>query len=288
MESRLPALQQIKRDITSWVEWERVLQDLCHFLDHPSGKELLGNFESLSKEGKHGLMRKAARQLQQTITFRDLQTKISTTLAHSLVTIPRPVFLSTDNDSQPLGGSLSDAEHSQSDTLVSMTAATACAHLLQEHCHLKYYLKKCFNSPIPAELRTTAWKVLLQNESSKARAEYLVKLSFDNINKKSEGILSKCEAVLGSSRFLSFLARSSVIVNALKSIMAHWRHCKARRPSDSDVLLCVPFVYVWRKSLVGESKMETADQRKETLTEVAEVYFNFLNKLSHMENVRHP
>ena len=114
-----------------------------------------------------------------------------------------------------------------------------------------------------------------------------MKLSFDNFKEKSEEITSKCEAVLGSSRFLSFPARSSIIVNALKSIMVYWRHWKDRRPSDVDVLLCVPFVYVWRNSLVGDSKIDTADQ-KEMLTEVAEVYFNFMDKLSHMTNVRQP
>ena len=282
MESPLSALQQIKRDITSWTEWERVVQDLCLFVDHLSGK---GNFESLSKEGKCRLMRRAARQLQQTIDFRDLKTKLSTTLAHLLVAIPPLVFLSTDDDSHLLGSSLLDAECSQSDTWVPVNAATTCACLLQEHCHLKHYLKKCFNYPIPAELRATAWKVLIQNESLGARNEYLM---FDkcNFKEKSEEITSKCEAILGSSRFLSFLTRSSILVNALKSIMVFWSHCKARPPSDADILLCVPFVYVWRKSLVGESKMETTHQMKETLAEVAEVYVNFMDKLSHLANVR--
>lgn len=282
-ETPLPALRQIKRDITSSMEWERVIQDLCLFLDHLSGKELLGNFESLSKDGKRRLMRRAARQLQQTIAFRDLQTKLSTTLAHSLAAIPPLVFLSTDDDSHLLRSSLSDAKCTQSDTLVSVNAATVCAYLLQEHCHLKHYLKKCFNYPIPTELRATAWKVLLQNESLGARKEYLM---FNNLKEKSEEISSKCEAVLGSSRFLSFLARSSIIVNALKNVMVFWSHCKACLPSDGDILLCVPFIYVWRKSLVGDSKMETTHQMKETLSEVAEVYFSFMDELSHLANVR--
>ena len=277
------ALQGIKREITSSIEWERVVHYVFLLLGQPAERELLTNFEKLPRSEKYDLMRNVAGQLQRTTAFKDLQSTISSTLVQSLVSLPPLVFLSTDS-SQFAAGSFSDIECSPYDRMLPSSAARTCSDLLLEHSHLKHYLKKCFNHPLPAELRAAAWKVLLQHKPLRAGKEYLEKLSlasFEDKMREDMEVVSQCEVILGSSRFLSSVAKSSTIVDALKDIMVLWSHCKSARLSDTDFLLCLPFLYVWESRLVRVSEMESTDKVKDVLRPVAEIFIHFMDILPH-------
>ena len=287
-------LQQIKRDITASEEWERIVHDLCILLEQASGRQQLRNFEGLSKQEKHKLMRQAASQLQRTSAFNDLQSKISATeaLAQLDVDIPSQVFLHTEDESR--SAALETRNESllsrPSSKLGSDDAAKACAYLLQEHYHLKHYLKKCFNHPLPAELRIVAWKTLLQRDSSVVRRESMLKprslsvISFKEGSKEDREISKRCEATLRSNPFLSRLARSSTIVEAMKSIMAFWSRYKEGRPSDRDFLLCIPFLYTWQSKLEsvdrapGTNVVRSMEQMQSSITDIAEVYVSFIEQ----------
>lgn len=279
--------QQAKKDISASTEWERVVQELHVCLEHSIGSGQLRNFEELSKLEKYELMRKAAGQLERTNAFIDLQSKVSATLTQSLVTIPSLVLLDA-GDSQLAGDipSFSVSEYSSSNKLGSVYAARACAYLLQEHSHLKHYLKKCFNHPLPTDLRIMAWRVLFHHDSSTVREEFVLKqksLSTGGFRGESEGdreIITKCEAILNSSPLFSHLARSPTIVKALKSIMGFWSHHKDSWLSDIDFLLCVPFLHVWQNRLErGRSLTASKEQIQESLIDIAEVYITFMEEL---------
>lgn len=283
MESPL-VLQQTKEDITASTEWERVVQDLCILLEQISERQKRRNFEGLPKQEQQELMRLAASQLQRTNAFRDLQSKVSVTLAQSDVAIPSLILLAND-ESPPGNESLLNRPSSK---LGSEHAAKACAYLLQEHHHLKHYLRKCFNHPLPAELRRAAWKVLLQGdssaviqESSLPKATSLLAASFKEECKEDREISKKCEAALQSSPFLSQLARSPVIMEAMRSIMAFWSHHKGGQPSDNDFLLCIPFLYTWQSKLEKEEggiSVRYTEKMQALLSTLAEVYVSFLEE----------
>ena len=283
------ALQQTKKDITASTEWERVVQDLCTLLEQISGRQQLRNFEGLSKQEQHELTKQAAGQLQRTSTFKDLQSKVSSTLAQP-DTISSLVLLHIDDESQSAGTRNESLLNPPSSKLGSEHAVKACAYLLQEHHHLKHYLKKCFNHPLPAELRRAAWKTLLQHASSAVRRakprKYLI-TRFKEECKEDREISRKCESTLHSSPFFSQLARSSAIMEAMKSIMAFWSCYKDVQPSDTDFLLCIPFLYTWQSKLEREDRapgisIRHVEQMQASLTDIAEVYVNFMEEI-HMK-----
>ena len=259
-----------------------MIQDLCILLEQNSGRQQLRSFEGLSKQEQHELMRQAASQLQRTSTFRELQSKVSATLAQL---IPSLVFIPTNNESWP--GNAESLLNRPSSRLGSDNAAKACAFLLQEHHHLKHYLKKCFNHPLPAELRRAAWKVLLQGDSSAIgqgsslpKAMSFSVARFKEERKQDREISKKCEATLQSSPFFSQLARSPVIMEAMKNIMAFWSHHRGGRPSDIDFLLCIPFLYTWQNKLEREAGISVryTGQVQASLSAVAEVYVSFMEE----------
>ena len=291
MDPRPPhVLGQIKKEITASTEWERVIQDLCILLEQSFGRHQLRNFEGLSGQEQHELMRHAAGKLQRINTFKDLQSKVSSTLAQADV-IPS---LHIDKESQSAGTRNRSLLTSTppSCRLGSENAAKACAYLLQEHHHLKHYIKKCFNHPLPVELRLVAWKVLLQFDSSAVRRGHLPKprsfsvISFKEESKEDQKISRKCESTLRSSPFFSELARSPVIMEAMKSIMVSWRRYKDDQqpdgqPSDTEFLLCLPFLYTWLSKLEKEDRASGissryVEQMQPSLTDAAEVYVSFM------------
>ena len=174
--------------------------------------------------------------------------------------------------------------------LGSENAAKTCAYLLQEHHHLKHYrLKKCFNHPLPAELRRAAWKVLLQGDSSAVgqgsslpKAMSFSVARFKEECKQDREISKKYEATLQSSPFFSQLARSPVLVimEAMKNIMAFWSHHRGGQPSDIDFLLCIPFLYTWQNKLEREAgiSVRCTGQMQASLSAVAEVYVSFMEE----------
>lgn len=277
-------LQQAQRDIIASREWESVIQDLCVLLERPTEKEQLENFGRLSKQGKYELMRNVVSQLQRTNTFRDLQSKVATSLAQSLTYTPSLALLShTGNSHHITRDSLSHPECCQPSEYVCVNAAKACAYLLQEHCHLKHYIKKCFNHSLPLELRITAWKALLQHESSTVRKMKRNNLSLDSFQKESKEekkIMAKCDGIMASSLFLP---RSSTFVKALKTVMILCSRCKDKHISSTDILLCVPFIYVWQSRLDGQcatdAKSRATNKTKQLLTDIAEIYICFMEKL---------
>ena len=278
------ALQQTKSEILASKEWKRVVQDLCIFFAHRTEGGQVENYERLSQQEKYELMRKAARQLQRTSAFRDLQSKVAAVTTQTLVSIPSFAFLNTGNLQHHNDAPFNPAEHFQSDQLASVNAANACAHLLQEHCHLKHYLKKCFNHPLPAELRITAWKTLLQHPEHSVRRRNQHFNSFQAESKENKEITERCEVILSSSRFLT---RSPIILKALKSVMAFCSHYKESRPSDTEFLLCIPFLFVWQNSLERENKADAVsgsiDKMKQSLSDIADTYLSFMENIPRID-----
>ena len=231
-------------------------------------------------------MRQAAGQLQRTSTFKDLQSKVSSTLAQPDV-IPSLVLLHIDDESQSAGTRDESCLNPPSSKLGSEHAVKSCAYLLQEHHHLKHYLKKCFNNPLPAELRRAAWKTLLQYASLAVRREKPRRYSITRFKeecKEDREISRKCESTLQSSPFFSQLARSSVIMEAMKSIMTFWsRQHPDGQLSEADFLLCIPFLCTWQSKLEREDRapgisIRHVKQVQALLTDIAEVYVSFMEE----------
>ena len=291
-------LQQAKKEITESTEWERVVQELCSLLEQISGRQHL-SFEGLSEQEQHKLMRQAAGQLQRTNTFKDLQTKISSTLALTDV-IPSLVLLQHFDDESQSAWMRNESLilKTPSSKLGSEHTEKACAYLLQEHHHLKHYLKKCFNHPLPAELRRAAWKALLLFDPTAVRRGNLPKsrrfsvTTFKEEVIEDREIIRRCEVTVRSSPFFSRLARSPMIMEAMKSIMASWSRYKGNRqhdsqPSDTEFLLCIPFLYTWQSKLEreeGAPQIGTRPHAEQLQTSLTQVYVSFMED-AHMKVV---
>ena len=267
-------LEQAKASVTSSTEWHMVLESLRDILEHylAEVRRQDGILEEIPKQRLCELMRSAAKELQKTKSFRDLQSKVTASLAQALASLPSLVLLGAGDSA-----SLCRPEYTYADTMIN--AEQACAYLLQEHCHLKHYLRKCFNHPLPPELRIAAWKALHLRDSAIAEKDLDIKQiidSSDEVSRKSNETARKCVAIVSSSPFLSFMMASPTAMKALKCVVTFWSHCKGGRLSDVDILLCVPLLHVWYGRLEGNAKADieigSTDHLKTALADVVQVY----------------
>ena len=267
-------LEQAKASITSSTEWHMVLESLRDILEHYQAemRRQDGTLEGVPKQRLYELMRRAAKELQKTKSFRHLQSKVTASLAQALASLPSLVLLGAGNST-----SLCRPESTHADTMIN--AEQACAYLLQEHRHLKHYLRKCFNHPLSPELRIAAWKAFHLRDSTIAKRDLEVKQiidSSDEVSRESKETTRKCVAIVSSSPFLSFMMGSPTAMKALKCVVTFWSRCKGGRLSDVDILLCVPLLHIWYGLLEGDAKADieigSTDHLKTPLADIVQVY----------------
>ena len=263
MDSVAESLEKVRGDVTKSREWS----DLKRMLEAQLNElHLQKPFIRLTDQEKLAAVTKATKQLQKTESLDDARAVVSRGLNKE--------FSPFDASKQ---GQPADHEQSEAPDLVAM----ACTHLLEENAHLKHYLKKFFNYPIPQKLRPVAWKVLLQHPAATNDFAVYRESSHDyrELSAEQKRITHTCESLLVSNPIYHELADSLSVLKAMKSVMLYWHHKEGNtRVPDTDILVCVPFLYAWRNKL-QQHQLHADQSNWEVISEISQQYVSFMEML---------
>lgn len=268
------ALQRARKEVLESKEWEELNRELgsrVNQLEYLQGRGKLRTFATLSDQKKLVAIGKATRELEKTRAFSDLRAKVAASVDHHFISV----------NTQPAALNSADSLEGPSSLPVSDTSmeivSKACSHLLLEWPHLTHHLKESFNHPLPPELRAMAWKIILHSPA--VRKDFLTKATsqegFPEVTPDEKRIARRCEVLLHSNPAFHEIADSTSILRAMKSIILYWNHKSRNTISDTELLLCLPFLYVGRAEL---SRMGASDNWN-LIAEFAEQYITFMEIL---------
>ena len=271
------ALRKVREDVMASRSWSRLQRELLSQLRQSAGEERggqLGSFASLSPSEKLAAVGRAMEAVGETSAYARLQTQVASAvdrhfgpLVFQPSQIPQDISTTSTVDSpQPAPPS---------------PLAEACSQLLQSSPHLKHSLKYALNHPLPPQLRPSAWRALLHRP--KIQGDFLAACKELEPRGKTEmDIARRCRATLEQNEVFKDLARSSACLRALQMVTLYWSQRSSEREAllDSELLLCLPFVHVWREELerqvVGE---EEEEEGLLLLAEIAAEYVHFMEML---------
>ena len=263
MDGGLHCLQGAREEVILSREWEELNRELFSQLQHLEylqGGGELRSFANLTHQERLDAIAKATRSLEKTKAFGDFQGKVSDSVDHHFST--RPAAAS----SSAVTTHITPAEN----------VAKACSYLLQEWPHLTQQLKRCLNHPLPADLRVTAWKLLLQNPA--ARKNFLTKVTAQGglleLTPEEKRIANRCQVLLNSTPLFHEMADSIGILRTMKTTMLYWNLRSGSMVSDTELLVCIPFLYVRREELSCQS-----GENWSLVAEIVEQYVSFMETL---------
>lgn len=270
MDSSSRALRKVWDEITESRTWSKLQHELLtqiRHLEYLVGEGQPRTFSSLSTREKLAAVDKAVKELGSTQVYAKLQTEITTAV---------------DKHFSPLAFLPPHPQHAPTlrvttSSSVQRPLAEACSTLLQESPHLKHSLKNALNHPLPPKLRLSAWKLLLQYPS--VQKDFLLTgKQMQPANAEEREIAQRCESTLNSNLALKHIAESDTALLAMQSVMLYWKRRTSSNVVDSDFLLCVPFIHVWKKELDGYVE-EGKGEGRVLFAEIAGEYVNFMEML---------
>lgn len=290
MDPAIRALHRAREEVVQSPEWENLNRELLsqiQRLERLEGGDPSAAFSSREKLAAQ--VGKATTALEKTRVYDELQLKVSKSLDRHF----SPV------DSQPAVGVFGLSAENVKSTRERKDApmrniSEACCHLLLEWPHLECHLRNCLNHPLPPNLRTVAWEVILRHPS--VRKEFLDSAAAKgfqevNITAEEKRIAHRCEVLLNSNPIFHEMAASAPTVRAMKSIILFWSQKAGTQKmiTETDLLVCIPFLYVWREELSNwseelsswsgaEGGMERA-QNWTVVAKMAEQYVSFMEML---------
>ena len=282
MDPAIRALHRAREEVVHSPEWENLNRELLSQIQRL--ERLEGGEPSVAFSNREKLaaqVGKATRALEKTRVYDELQLKVSKSLDRHF----SPV------DSQPAVGlfglSAENVKSTREKDAPMRNISEACCHLLLEWPHLECHLRNCLNHPLPPNLRTVAWEVILRHPS--VRKEFLDSAAakgFQEVNVTAEEkrVAHRCEILLNSNPVFHEMAASAPTVRAMKSIILFWSQKAGTQKmiTDTDLLVCIPFLYVWREELSSWSGAESGMGRAQNWTVVAkmaEQYVSFMEML---------
>ena len=278
------SLSRSREEVVYSREWEELNRELASQLQHleylQGGGQQFRSFTSLSDREKLAAVGKVTRALEKTRAFNDLQVKVTATLDRHFSSISQ----------QPAVGASSSAEGLQSPDPAGSIAdvsilrvSKACSYLLAEWPHLKRHLKRCFNHPLPSQLRAIAWKLLLPYPA--VQKDFLTKAlsqgGFPELSSEEKRVARRCEVLLSSDPAFHEMADSVAVLKAMKSITLYWSARSGSVVPDTALILCIPFLYVRREELSqwrSEGSGRT-DNNWALVAEIAEPFVSFMEML---------
>lgn len=282
MDPAIRALHRAREEVVHSPEWENLNRELLsqiQRLERLEGGDPSAAFSNREKLAAQ--VGKATMALEKTRVYDELQLKVSKSLDRHF----SPV------ESQPAVGlfglSAENVKSTREKDAPTRNISEACRHLLLEWPHLECHLRNCLNHPLPPNLRTVAWEVILRHPS--VRKEFLDSAAakgFQEVNVTAEEkrIAHRCEILLNSNPVFHEMAASAPTVRAMKSIILFWSQKAGTQKmiTDTDLLVCIPFLYVWREELSSWSGAESGMGRAQNWTVVAkmaEQYVSFMEML---------
>ena len=266
MDPSSQALRKVRKEVVesrAWFKLQRELLAQVHHLEYLAGEGQLRAFNSFSAREKLVIVDRAVSELGGTPACAKLQSKVASAVDRhfsSLVfqspeTRQAAQVASTSSVGLP---SLTGRKGEQRGSVSNRPLADACSRLLQESPHLKHSLKLAINHPLRSPLRLPAWRLLLQHPA--VQKDYLVAVKeLQPRNEEEREIPLRCQSLLNSNLAFRDLAESKTALVAMQSVMLYWKQRTGGSVMDSELLLCVPFLHVWRDELerhVGEGKGE--------------------------------
>ena len=217
MDPAIRALHRAREEVVHSPEWENLNRELLsqiQRLERLEGGDPSAAFSNREKLAAQ--VGKATMALEKTRVYDELQLKVSKSLDRHF----SPV------ESQPAVGlfglSAENVKSTREKDAPARNISEACRHLLLEWPHLECHLRNCLNHPLPPNLRTVAWDVILRHPS--VRKEFLDSAAakgFQEVNVTAEEkrIAHRCEILLNSNPVFHEMAASASTVRAMKSII---------------------------------------------------------------------
>ena len=279
MDPAIRALHRAREEVVHSPEWENLNRELLSQIERL--ERLKGGEPPTTLSNRAAQVGKATRALEKTRAYDELQLKVSKSLDRHF----SPV------GSQPTTGlfglSAENVSPTRGKAAPTRNISEACCHLLLEWPHLECHLRNCLNHPLPPNLRAVAWEVILRHPS--VRKEFLdsaASKGFQEVHVTAEEkrIAHRCEILLNSNPVFHEMAESASIERAMKSIILFWSQKAGTQKMimDTDLLVCVPFLYVWREELSSWSGAEAGvgqGQNWTVVAKIAEQYVSFMEML---------
>ena len=214
-------------------------------------------FSMLSGHDKVAAVSKATKALEDTDAYRNMRSKMSSMVDRT--------FCIREGSSKLSGDAAKDASR-------------ACGHLLERWPNLVSHLKRYLNYPLPPEIRVAAWRARLKPHSVHNDA---------GLSSSSDALLAErsaeetrlcqtCETILRSKPVYATLSDSIGVLKAMKgAVLLSHRANPGNTTTDSELLICIPFVYARREEL-GRHSHDSDGVFFHLVADIADQYETFL------------
>ena len=287
MDPPSQALRKVRDEVTESRAWSKLQRELLTQIrqaECQAGEGQPRTFRSLSTPEKLAAVDRAVKGVGDTPAYAKLQTKVAAAVdRHFSPLVYQPSratqqLQATSSRSVNLRGRAGHDIFGQSQAPSSTCPlAEALSRLLQGAPHLKHSLKIALNHPLPSQLRLSAWRVLLQYPA--VQKDFLATgKKMEPRNSAERETLQRCQTILNSNMAVFRDIADSTALLAMKAVMLYWKQRTSGDLLDSEFLLCLPFVYVWKEELkrcVGDDKGEVWT----VFSEIAGVYVRFMEML---------
>lgn len=265
MDAAQARLKQVTDELISSSEWRELNRELLMQLEQAQylcGHGELKTFSLLSSHEKVTALSKATKSLEDTKAYSDVRAKVSSTVDRTFCI----------RELGRAGGKLSgDA---------AKDASRACGHLLERYPNLVDHLKRYLNHPLPHDMRRSAWRARLTPARERSDAVTSSAASPNGLlserNTQETRLCQTCEAILRSKPAYAALSDSIGVLKAMKGValLAH-RVNPAKVVTDTDLLLCVPFLYARREEL-GRHSHDSDGVFFHLVVDIADQYETFM------------
>ena len=278
MDTTYRALRKVQEDVVASRAWSRLHRELLTQMAHSAGGQLrmLG---SLSPGDKLGAVERAVEALGETSAYAWLQAEVATAVDQHF----SPLLFQPSRITQELSATSVDSCATVPRALAADPLAEACSVMLRGSPHLKHSLKYILNHPLPHGLRLSAWRALLHRPN--VQKDFLVaSKELQPGDETGKEIARRCREVLGGNPAFRGLAGSGVALSAMQAVTLYWKQrTSGEEVLDSELLLCVPFVHVWREELERQSSSGAdwswSKGLRALFAEIAAEYVQFMEML---------
>ncbi len=256
-------LDKVRSEIALTREWKQIHQEV-----HDELKKSMKSDDSVNtNERRVALVKKASETAKEMAEYKQLEEKVAGMMHQHFFRNPK----------------------TKKAKLKTQLADEASARIIQQWPLYRTHLKEFINIPLPVHLRKVAWSIYLKDK--KVKKEFLAfydGMKPDILLKKNQRLAEKCSRFLQGSS-LSELKKVHATPYILCAVVSFWGKrtgMEATEITESNILLCFPFIYCCRLEL------GTVDGDKQlnwtVASEVAEMYCAFMAMMPlNMKNVLH-
>ena len=268
MDTPSQALRKVREEVVASRAWSRLQRELQSQMAQSTAGQLLRG--SLSAGEKLAAVERAVEAVGETSAYARLQAQVASAVDRHF----SPLLFQPP----PMTQEVSDTSRAHPEAVDPL--AEACSMLLKASPHLKHSLKYALNTPLPQRLRLSAWRVILQRPD--VQKDFLVVGKEMQPRDGAEREISRrCEDVVGRNPAFRDLAGSRAALSAMQAVTIYWKRRASGELLDSELLLCVPFVHVWREELErgAAAGVDGKEGRWVLFAEIAAEYVQFMEML---------